>query len=403
MVSFLEECIQRIRERANYFLIEGDTHLFEKSKYPFEMNFIPVMCRLVGDHRSGEQAFQSCNRSITFPFKGGWFKCKAIGIPCGISQPLLVEDKIYTYNLMDDPTVGFDVVIWGFHDDPNNEVKWMRTAKECGLPAPEPVGWAEYNNLFALEVHNKEELFNLLKRLDKGNLIKRMIDNSKRVKGGCIFCIEGSDIRVDEVLSAFSYPFIDRILDFEECYSYVKWLGFSCGYNLKLHHENGLLHGSRRRPSGLWQESLMTNSYVGNHVLGETRTWMTDYDMTSKIDSRFEVKQEIESLIYLMNPLLPLKNSKYKITFNNLFLQRLASSFEKGVKLGYSKDLFDIESKLKKRMLKRATEIHEEIWRALGLQKAYVRSSNSDFYFRFIASGRVNERKLEEAIYKLRN
>jgi len=180
MASFLEECIQRIRERATFHLVKGKTHLVNKSKYPFDKKFIPIMGQLIEDQRSGGQAFESGNRSIVFPYRDKWFKAKAIGIPSGISQPFLVGDKIYSYRLIDDPDIGFDVVAWGFHDNPQHELNWMRIAYECGLPAPEPVGWAELKNLYGFSVLDRRELFDLLSR---GGLSRRSVDSAVGLVG----------------------------------------------------------------------------------------------------------------------------------------------------------------------------------------------------------------------------
>lgn len=127
------------------------------------------------------------------------------------------------------------------------------------------------------------------------------------------------------------------------------------------------------------EDLVMTNSYVGNHLVGETATWMTDYDMASRIQSEAEAELELENLLHLMNPLSSLRRveSSYS-TLNGIRI--LAISFEKGVRESYNKDLFDIESDLKRRMLRRACRIHEEIWKALDLPKTYIRTPLSDFY-----------------------
>jgi len=201
----IEECT-KLREISPFHLVKGDIHLFNESKYPFK-NLVPAMCQVTDKKPFDGMTYQSCNRSLVFPFEGAWLKCKAIGIPIGISQPFLIGDNIYTYRLLDDPTIGYDVANWGFHSNQEYEILGMKTAYENGLPSPEPVGWAEYKNLFALDVRDKHEIFRLRKTIPNEKMVDHMLRHSKRVKGGCIFCIEKSNIRVDEILSAFAYSF----------------------------------------------------------------------------------------------------------------------------------------------------------------------------------------------------
>ena len=229
-----EEIILRLRGRTEYFKVEGETLLLNPQKYPFSRGNLPVLCDMEGEKPSS--AYISGNRSIILPEEDLWFKAKAIGIPFGISRPFYREGKLFSY-FLSEANIGSGRLIWGFLTikEAENELRWMRKAREMELPSTEPIGIGIYRNVFVIELKNRKELFSYLNRTSREILKRRFFNESRRVEAACFFCLEPTDVRVDEVLYAFSFPRVDELLGKEDCKDYLRWLGSSCGYNLRLH------------------------------------------------------------------------------------------------------------------------------------------------------------------------
>lgn len=127
-MSCSEELIQKLRgSKVPFFLVDAETRLLSASDYPFPSGKAPVQCCVVGNELQRFQAYTSGNRSIVLPYEGNWFKAKAIGIPCGVSQPILKAERLYSYFLTED-RIGSGTLIWGFSqiDEAENEFEWMQ-------------------------------------------------------------------------------------------------------------------------------------------------------------------------------------------------------------------------------------------------------------------------------------
>ncbi|RLG41615.1 MAG: hypothetical protein DRO05_03460 [Thermoproteota archaeon] len=413
-----EEIILRLRGRTEYFRVEGETLLLNPQKYPFGRGELPVLCDMEGEPSS---AYISGNRSIILPEGGLWFKAKAIGIPFGISRPFYRDGKLFSY-FLSEANIGSGRLIWGFSTvkEAENELRWMRRAKEMELPSTEPIGMGIYENVFVIELKNRKELFSYLNRTSRELLMERFSRESRKVEAACLFCLEPTDVRVDEVLYAFSFPGVDELLGREDCKDYLRWLGSSCGYNLRLHHDCGIMHGTIQADQG-----FMTNSHVANHLVGEEGTWMTDYHMAGELREKDLRKLEVFFLCHVMNPLPnaeAIARSHFssenfpRFEFYELLLSsspdalaslgafpletpksELTEAFIEGVELGYYKrSVFEVESRLKREMLRKSLLLKGKIWEILGIPKKMQRGVE---YFRLM----LQSKKTEDCYKKLRD
>ena len=417
--SGLEDLIRRLRgPRTEYFLIKGKTELLDPSKYPFEKGMLPVFCKYIDAKMQPLKAYISGNRSIVFPSDSAWFKAKSIGIPSGRSSPTYKDGKLYTFFLTN-ASIGSGSLIWGFSEvkEALNEVKWMKKAKELDLRVTEPVGMGIYENIFVIDLKDRSDLFSYLKRTSLEDLMNRFHKEARKTEGACVFCWEPTDIRVDEILYAFSIPGIENILGRDDCRDYLKWLGSSCGYNLRLHHDNCIMHGTVQVGPG-----FMTNSHVANHLVGEETTWITDYHMAGEVKNEDIKRMEVFCLCHVMNPLphaeviarsrfardefprfelyeLLLSPSYEAITsLGEIGLRTpkagLTEAFIDGIELGYYKRrIFEVESKLKRKMLRKSILIKEKIWEILKIPKRMQRGVD---YFH----ARLYSRKLTDQDYR---
>ena len=416
----IEGLIQKLRgSKTEYFLIEGETKLLDPSKYPFNKDTLPVLCNPLDRRINPLLAYISGNRSITFPLNRMWFKAKAIGIPFGKSRPIQRDRKLFTYFLTN-ASIGSGKLIWGFStpEEADNEIKWMNKAKELDLHATEPIGLGIYKNVFVIEVKNRRDLFSYLNRTSFEDLMNKFLKGSRKTEAACVFCLEPTDIRVDEILYAFSLPGIEKILGEEDCKDYLRWLGSSCGYNLRLHHDNDIMHGTIQRGPG-----FMTNSHVANHLVGEGGTWMTDYHMAGKTKDKDIKRMEVFCLCHVMNPLphaeaiarsrfareeLPmfelyelLLSSSYGAltSLGEMGLEtpkaELTEAFIDGVILGYyRRRVFEVESKLKREMLKKSVLIKEKMWQILKMPARMQRGV--DYFYMKLNTEKITEQDYNE-------
>ena len=422
-----EDYISRLRgPKVPYFLIEGETRLLDASSYPYGRNRLPVQCNFLEEKREPLSAHITGLRSIVFPFEGQWFKAKAIGIPSGASRPIFRDGRLLSYYLSQ-TTIGSGTLVWGFMsiEETKNEIHWMKRARELGLPVTEPVGIGVYEDIFVLEFKDRRGLFEHLNKVRLDDLLDDFSKNSKRTTVACSFCREPTDIRVDEILYAFAFPGAEKIFDADDSKDYLKWLGSSCGRNLRLHHDSGILHGTIPRAGG-----VMTNSHVANHLVGEEETWMTDYHMASQLRDKATRRMEVYCLSCVMNPLpyaqvigrarfLPRKSPPLGL-YEGLVLSpsegiaglgelapmlpgaELAEAFTDGVERGYNRrSTFKIGPELKRNMLRRAVRMKEEMWRIYGIPKGMQRGV--EYVRRTIASKKITEEELSEVAEALRD
>ncbi len=415
-----EEFIHKLRgPKVECYRMEGETKLLEPSKYPFNKDVLPVLCNAIDVKTEPLSAYISGYRSLVFPSNGNWFKAKAIGIPFGNSRPILKEGNLFTFFLTN-ANLGSGRLVWGFSkvEEAQNEISWMKKAKELDLRTTEPIGIGIYRNVFVINVKDRKELFSLLNRTSFDDLLRKFLKESRRVECACVFCMEPTDIRVDEVLYAFSFPGIEKILGKKDCKDYLKWLGSSCGYNLRLHHDNGIMHGTIRAGPG-----FMTNSHVANHLVREDGTWMTDYHMAGKAKDEVVKRVEVFCLCHVMNPLPHaevIARSRFaredypNFEFYELLLSpsyeamaslgeigmgmpraELTEAFIDGVQLGYyRRRIYEIDSGLKKEMLKKSILIKEKVWNILKLPKRMQRGI--EYFHRALRFRKITEEVYSE-------
>ncbi len=413
-----------------YFLVEGDVELVDPGKYPFEKHQLPLQCRSMEGDLAPGFAYTSGNRSLVMPHGGGWFKAKATGIPSGVSRPIL-KGGLLTYRLVH-ALIGSGDVIWGFLsvDEAKNELYWMIRVKELGLPSTLPVGMGVYRDVHVIELRNRLNLFSYLSRVGDEELFRDFKERSYEVDAACLFSMETTDIRVDELLYALLFPRVERILDYKECASYLRWVGSSCGYNLRLHHDQDILHGTIPKPPG-----VMTNSHLANHLIDENSTWMTDYHMTSESSDRRLKRIELYCLCHLMIP-LPIAQrialsrfTEREIPLRRIFridmfspepmdwLQilsmreplpapkdqslRLVKVLIDGIEHGYKRrEVLEVESSLKKRMLRALILIREKLWEIYGMPQGMQRGAEE--VRKIISARHIPKSRIEEAVRSLR-
>jgi len=392
-----EGLIKKLRgSKVPFFLTNAETRLLDRGDYPFPDGKAPVQCRLVGVELEKFEAYTSGNRSIILPHGKGWFKAKAIGIPHGVSQPILKGDRLHSYFLLSD-RIGSGTLIWGFSqlEEAENELRWMRRIHELA-PSPEPVGIGVFRNVCVKDFKDRIDLFEYLKGCDTECLLEDIARGGRSIDAASVYSLQPTDIRVDEVLYGFISPELRRVVDIQDCKDYLKWLGSSCGKNLRLLHDNNILHGSILRYGG-----VMTNSHVANHLVDENDTWITDFHMSQPVsDERFK-EIELECLTYVMNPLesaeriararfkpktSPIMYALSEVPASyHVFIhledirptsagEDLTTAFIDGVEYGYfRRKVMQIETSIRRELLEKAVELKLKLWNLLGLPEGMQR------------------------------
>jgi len=395
----IERLLSLLRGRKVVFhLIEGSTSLVDPSLYPFKADEVPIQCILAEGQVPSMEAYTSGNRSIVQPSTGDlWFKAKAIGIPEGSSRPIYVDGAIYTYYLFD-TYIGAGQLIWGLStvDEAENEVSRIVEARELGLPAPKPIGIGSYRNVHVLDFKERIELFRMLEETPVEALLKRFRDSSRPVEAACIFMDQPTDIRVDEILYGFLHPCIQEVLDTRDCKDFLRWLGSSCGFNLRMHHDADLLHGTIPKRGG-----FMTNSHTANHLVDEKGTYTTDYHMAYRSRDKELKRVEVFFLASVMNPLpraheaaaeafmqdrpspygLPIEDPSLPFRsygdqwFKPKSLQEeFTDVFLNGVEYGYNRrKTIHVETKLRREILLKAAISKKELFQLLGFPEGMQR------------------------------
>lgn len=286
--------------KVPFRLVGGTTKLIDPSLYPFIADEVPILCDMREGQAQGQEAYTSGLRSIVLPGAGGsWFKAKAIGIPSGLSRPFYHDGWICTYHLSE-AYIGTGRLIWGFStvEEAENEISWMAEARELGLPTVKFVGMGFYNRVRVIDVKNRVELFETLNSTPKDALLERFRDSGRAMDAACVFTSQPTDVRVDEILYGFLHPLIHEVMDKRDCKGFLRWMGSSCGCNLRMHHDAGLLHGTVPRGGG-----FMTNSHTANHLVDESGTYTTDYHMAYRSEDKDLKRVEAFFLASVMNPL----------------------------------------------------------------------------------------------------
>lgn len=398
----VERLLSLLRGRKVIFhLIEGHTSLVDPSLYPFKADEVPIQCILEEGTIPSIEAHTSGLRSIVQPGTDDrWFKAKAIGIPSGISMPIYIDGRLYTYYLSD-TYIGTGQLIWGFStiDEAENEISRIVEAQELGLPAPKPIGIGYYNDVQVLDFKDRVELFRMLESTPREVMLKRLKESSRPVKAACIFMEQPTDVRVDEILYGFLHPSIHHILDPRDSKAFLKWLGSSCGFNLRMHHDADLLHGTTPRRGG-----FMTNSHTANHTVDEKGTYATDYHMAYRSKDKDLKRAEVFFLASVMNP-LPRANEAAGKAFeqrrplpltlpfgdissqlmgyyeDDLFKpeslqEEFTEAFLAGVEYGYNRRRTrSVEAKLRREALLKVAAAKKELFRLLSLLEGTQRGA----------------------------
>ncbi len=390
------ELIEKLRgSKVSFFLIDAETRLLSASDYPFPPGKVPVQCHVTGNELQKFEAYTSGNRSIVLPHKEDWFKAKAIGIPSGVSQPILKAGRLHAYFLVED-RIGSGTLIWGFSqiDEAENEFEWMQKIHEI-VPSPKPVGIGFFRNLSVKEFKDRADLFRYLEDADKQRLLEEFARSSRVTEAASVYSLQPTDVRVDEILYGFLSPELRNVISVRDCKDYLKWLGSSCGQNLRLLHDNDILHGTILRYGG-----VMTNSHVANHLVNEDATWITDFHMAQPIIDRRFKEMELECLTYVMNPLesaerigqarfkpqtSPIVYALSGTPLSNYFLsyledrprsigEDLTAAFIDGVEYGYfRRKITHVERTLRRELLEKTVELKHKLWKILGLPEGMQR------------------------------
>ncbi len=392
-----EDLVKKLRgPKVPFILVDAETRLLDPGNYPFPSGKAPVQCILTHPESERFEAYTSGNRSIILPQGECWLKAKAVGIPSGVSQPILKKGRIYSYFLSND-RIGSGTFIWGFSqiEEAENELRWMQRIYDFA-PSPKPVGIGILRNLSVKEFKDRPELFEYLKGADMNRLLEEFARCSRSMDAASVYSLQPTDIRVDEILYGFISPELGNELDDGNCKDYLKWLGSSCGKNLRLLHDNGILHGSVLRYGG-----VMTNSHVGNHMVNEDSTWITDFHMCQLVsDKRFK-QIELECLTYVMNPLESAERigkgrfepraspmayalseppilshiSQYVEDFRPRSMgEDLSVAFIDGIEYGYfRRKVTHIEASLRTEVLEKVAELKSRLWRMLNLPEGMQR------------------------------
>jgi hypothetical protein len=376
-------------DKISASLIDTHLELIEPSSYPFKSK-TPIMF----DHSSENieiLGYVSGQRAIVTPRENGkYFKAKGIGIPVGVSRPILYNGKIYTYYLYD-ATIGDGQLIWGLSsvDEALEEVRGLKTAGDIGLTPVKPVGLGYFGDVHVIDLKNRYEMFSLLRKTTKHELMKLFKAKGRSVEAACVFVSQPTDVRVDEVLYGFLHPGMHEIMETRNCTAFLRWLGSSSGRNLRLHHDAGLLHGTISKDG-----CFMTNAHSANHLVDEKKTYITDYHMLMKSKDKRLRRLEAFILASQMNPLPWSKKaaSEYFDAPRPMVLdmgvdfgspvssymggwfkpknhqEKYTEAFLEGIILGYTKRrVMEIESKLKKDALLKAALCKRELLTLLGL------------------------------------
>ena len=132
-------------------------------------------------------------------------------------------------------------------------------------------------------------------------------------------------------------------------------------------------------------------------VIGEIRTWIVDFDLArfAEVGNTSSFDDEVESLTYLQNPLM--YGEYYKSnSLKNEFRETLANEFREGVSQGYQNDLFEVEDKFKREMLRRLTSIKRTMWKLFELPSGLTRAR--DYIEYVITKKKISKEELKKEV-----
>lgn len=422
-----DETLLKLRGgKIRYFLMKGKTKLLDASQYPFKSDQLPIQCNMAGEKGEPLFAYTSGNRSLVFPVDGHCFKGKATGIPSGILQPRLHEGNIFTYHLTN-ATIGVGDIIWGFSsiEEAEREIYWMSRARELDLPVTEPIGMGIYENVHVVEFRNQIALYEYMNEKDEQTILKDLTKRSRGSSAACLFCRGPTDARVDEILYGFLFPRIGEVLDLNDCRDYLRWLGSSCAYNLRMHHDNGIMHGTISKPP-----YQLTNSHLANHLVSESGTWMTDYHMANDDMGERLMREEVFALSTMLVPLPSARRiamERFGKRGRPLYLQmfdRISSDFTQGsifgggqavlrkrgerlteallngIQRGYQRrEVLHIESKLKRDIFRMLVELKERLWHLYELPEGMQR--DTEYVNKIMATRKISAEKISEELLSI--
>lgn len=406
----LRELIKILRgETTEYYLINGELKLIRPDLYPHGKNELPILCK-TDENLLRDEGFTSGFRSVIKVYDDYIIKLKSIGIPFKTVKPLYRDKKIYTYYFTKE-YIGTGRLIWGFMEveEAENEIENMLMLRDMGIAVPEPIGIGFYDEIKILEMQNRYELANIIAQSGEEELLKKMTEKLKTVKGACIFYKNISDIRVDEILYGLLIPKIEKIINVKDVKAYLKWLGSSCGYNLRLLHDNGIIHGTILDPS---ETGIYTNSHLANHVVSFDKTYITDFHLTRKLSGKELERMKMEEYYALWHVMNPLPSAEKFVlhqvkrttilnmpeilsqmhtpesfqVFDELMSlyggyykpmnihEEFTESIIDGIEYGYNRlKIYDVEEKLKRKMLIVLSILKKELIEMYGIPKGMER------------------------------
>ncbi|MCX8168738.1 MAG: hypothetical protein N3E39_00720 [Candidatus Methanomethylicia archaeon] len=290
-------------EKIKYYLVKGELKLLRPDLYPHKKDELPILCE-TSETLPVDEGYTSGFRSIIKVYDEYVVKLKGIGIPFANVKPIYKNGKIHTYYFKSE-FIGTGQLIWGFMtpEEAEIEIENMFKLKDLGIPAPESIGLGLYENIKLLELNNRYELANKIAEGGKEWLLNMLEKSEKNTRGSCIFYKNISDIRVDEILYGLLIPKVENVINVKEVKAYLKWLGSSCGFNLRILHDNGIIHGTIFDSTGM---GIYTNSHLANHVVGFDNTYITDFHLTKELKGKELEKMKLEeyyALWHVMNPL----------------------------------------------------------------------------------------------------
>jgi hypothetical protein len=406
MSELIKCCTDRIRVKTNFYLVNGNYVFVDKSKYPFNLNKIPIMCKFTQDENLEKyQGYESGNRSILYYYNGICIKAKGIGIPRGISQPIFDNGEIFTYHLSNDLEMCHRSVIWGFmrKEDVDCELFGSKNSNVIGL-SYETIGYGLYSNVKIISFKDRKELFKYLRTVENDVIYDKFDKSGRKVEAFCYFSEISSDLRVQELLYVFMFPYLDELLGIEDCIEYIRWLGSSCGFNLRKLHDCDILHGTwigdKKVSIGL--TDVHSNSYIGNHVVEEGNTKLVDFDLSQRSSDEKMKKLEKWCLINMENPLfyagsyLGNEPISMNIAMKNIFREKLSMEFKEAIDDGYNYNIYNIEKKLKRSMLDKITKVKQCLWDLYKLPKDFI--GNIYFLEHLIATKKIDKKEVIEYI-----
>ncbi|MCS7367650.1 MAG: hypothetical protein NDF52_07215 [archaeon YNP-WB-062] len=406
-----ERIVRLLRgEPREYYIIDGETKLIKPELYPHGKDKVPILCETEEDLPT-YKGYVSGFRSIIKVSEDGYVvKLKGIGIPFKDVKPIYKNNTIYTYYFTNE-YIGTGQLMWGFMTpkEAEEELNNMIMLRELRIPVPEPIGLGYYDRIKLLKIKDRYELTNKIMSGGRGELIKMLEGSTWGQRGACIFYRNVSDVRADEILYGLLMPKVEKIINVKEVKEYLKWLGSSCGYNLRLLHENGIIHGTMFDASGL---GIYTNSHLANHVVGLEETYITDFHLTRKMGGKEFERMKMEeyyALWHIMNPLPSAEKfimSQIKHTtilnapevisqmhtwegfqaFNEIvslhggyyrpenIYEEFTESLIDGIEYGYNKmKKYELEGKAKRRMLMALSILKDAFLELYGLPKGMER------------------------------